>query len=169
MMLYVTVLAKPALFTPKLNSILLPQFTDTLNIYPFPVYQVLNVNWSAFLKDISPTIQSHCQNNGIHMEGTNWAVGTGFALTDYVAHWHVIGHCVDVMAAHGCSKRQFLLPPTPPRPTHPLLAILMAEGDSKKYHDIQHLEIEKVSYNKNQVLYCSTHRHNTKLRSSFCK
>ena len=54
------------MFALKLNSILLPQFTDTLNIYPSPVYQVLNVNWSAFLKGISPTLQSHGWNNGTH-------------------------------------------------------------------------------------------------------
>ena len=50
---YVTVLAKTGLVR---NSILLPQFTDTLNIYPSPVYQVLNVNWSTFLKGILPTL-----------------------------------------------------------------------------------------------------------------
>ena len=36
-----TVLAKARMFAPELNSILLPQLTDTLNIYPSPVYQVL--------------------------------------------------------------------------------------------------------------------------------
>ena len=57
---------KPALSIPKLNSILLPQFTDTLNIYPSPLYQVSNANWSAFLKGILPTLQSHGWNNGTH-------------------------------------------------------------------------------------------------------
>ena len=56
-------LQKPALFVLKLNSILLPQLTGTLNIYPSPVYQVLNVNWSAFVKGILPTLQSHGWNN----------------------------------------------------------------------------------------------------------
>ena len=45
--------------------------------------------------------------------------------------------------------------PTPPRHTshpHPLIAILMAERDSKKYHEIQSSEIGKVSYNKNQQI-----------------
>ena len=51
---------------PKLKSILLPQFTDTLNIYPSPLYQVSNANWSAFLKGILPTLQSHGWNNGTH-------------------------------------------------------------------------------------------------------
>ena len=63
---FVTVLAKTCIFVPKLNSILLPQLTDTLNIYPSPVYQVLNVNWSAFVKGILPTLQSHSWNNGTH-------------------------------------------------------------------------------------------------------
>ena len=61
---YVTVLAKT--HRVRTNSILLAQFTDTLNIYPSPVYQVLNVNWSAFLKCILPTLQSHGWNNGTH-------------------------------------------------------------------------------------------------------
>ena len=58
-------------------------------------------------------------------------------------------------------------PPTPPHPTHPpspshptpphlpshpppLLSILIAERDGKKYLEIQPSETEKVSYNKNQ-------------------
>ena len=64
--IYVTALAKPALLAPKLNSILLLQFTDTLNIYPSPVHQVLNVNRSAFLNGILPTLQSCGWNNGTH-------------------------------------------------------------------------------------------------------
>ena len=35
-------------------------------IYPSPVYQVLNVNWSAFLKGILPTLQSYGWNSGTH-------------------------------------------------------------------------------------------------------
>ena len=52
--IYVTVLAKTGLVRTKLNSILLPQFTDTLKIYPSPVYQVLIVNWSTFLEQLHP-------------------------------------------------------------------------------------------------------------------
>ena len=48
------------------NNNLRQQFTDTLNIYPSPVYQVLNVNWSTFLKGILPTLQSNSWNNGTH-------------------------------------------------------------------------------------------------------
>ena len=41
----VTISAKCTLFAPKLNSVLLAQCTDTLIIYPSPVYQVFfNVN-----------------------------------------------------------------------------------------------------------------------------
>ena len=47
------------MFATKLNSILLSQFTDTL-------YQVSNANWSAFLKGILPTLQSHGWNNGTY-------------------------------------------------------------------------------------------------------
>ena len=31
-----------------------------------PVYQMLNVNWSAFVKGIFPTLKSHGMNNGTH-------------------------------------------------------------------------------------------------------
>ena len=31
-----------------------------------PLYQVSNANWSAFLKGILPTLQSHGWNNGTH-------------------------------------------------------------------------------------------------------
>ena len=118
---------KPALFAPKLNSILLPQFTDTLNIYPSPVYQVLNVNWSTFLRGILPTLQSHGWYNGTHgghqlgsgdldlLPLTLWP--TGVSLATVWASWEV------------CH-----LPPHPPHcQSHPppLLSILMAERDSK--------------------------------------
>ena len=55
---YVTSSAKPTMFTPQLNLILLLhpayRFTQWLS---FP--SVLNVNWSALLGDILPTLQSH--------------------------------------------------------------------------------------------------------------
>ena len=88
--------------------------------------------------------------------------GLGFAPTDYVAHYCFIGHYVGIMAAHGMSQMVVFatshpthltwfhptMPPIPP--THPsLLSMLTAERDGKKYHKIQPLEIEKVSYNKN--------------------
>ena len=151
-----TVLQKPALFAPKLNSILLPQFTDTLNIYPSPVYQVLNVNWSAFLKGIFPT------------QWDPWRALIGqwrpvSSPTGCVAHWRVIGHCVGVMAAHGVFLEVVFTTslPTHPSLSHPtlpccqshpppLLSILTAERDGKKYLEIQPSETEKVSYNKHQ-------------------
>ena len=57
------------MFTPNLNLNLLPQPTDTFNGYPSPVYQMLIVNWSAFLEGIVLTLQSHDSNydtNGEH-------------------------------------------------------------------------------------------------------
>ena len=88
--------------------------------------------------------------------------GLGFAPTDYVVHQCAIGHCVDVMAAHKVPQMVDFVtsrptPPTPPHPTAsrpsqlpPLLSIMTAERDGKKYLEIQPSEIEKVSYNKNQ-------------------
>ena len=126
---------KPALFATELNSILLPQFTDTLIIYLSPVYQVLNVNWSAFLKGILPTDQSHGWINGINRGSQLGSEDLG------LPYWCVIGHCVSVMAAHGASKTGFLPPPTPPHiPSHspPLLSILTAERDSKNTTKFSH-------------------------------
>ena len=114
------------MFAPKLNSILLPQFTDTLNIYPSPLYQVSNANWSAFLKGILPTLQSHGWNNGTH-GGCQLDSGDLYLLplavwpTGCVAHWSVIGHCVGIMAAHGVSLGVVFATslPTHPSPSHP--------------------------------------------------
>ena len=65
---YVTVLAQTGLvhITTKFN------FMDTLNRYPFPVFQMLNVNWSDFLEGILPNLQSHDlknDTNGEHQLG----------------------------------------------------------------------------------------------------
>ena len=107
------------LFTPKLNLILLPQFADTLNIYASPVYQVLNVNWSAFLKGILPTLRSHGWNNGTHgghqLDSADlyllplavWP--TGVLLATVWASWLLMG----------CPWGWFLPPPTFPFPSHP--------------------------------------------------
>ena len=75
------------------------------------MYQVLNVNWSVFLKGILPTSKVTAGKIG------QW--GPGFAPTDYVAHWCVIGYCVGIMAAHEVSQTGILPPPTPFRPTPP--------------------------------------------------
>ena len=46
---YVTVLTKTGLVCIKTEfNFFAAVYTDTLNIYPFPVCQVLNVNWSTF-------------------------------------------------------------------------------------------------------------------------
>ena len=129
----------------------MPQLTDILNIYPSPVYQVLNVNWSAFVKGILLTLRSQAWNNGTHggCQLGNEDLGllpltkgpTIVSLAIVWASWLLPPH-----------------PPTPHRPTSPhcpshpppLLAILTAERDGKKCHQIQPSEIEKVSYNKIQ-------------------
>ena len=84
------------MFAPKLNSILLPQFTDTLNIYPSPVYQVLNVNWSAFLKGILPTLQGHGWNNDTH---GGHQLGSGDQDLFPLAMWHIIVSLASVWAS----------------------------------------------------------------------
>ena len=109
------------MFTPQLNLILLHQPTDALNGYPSPVYPMLHVNWSAFLKSILQTLQIHDWKNG-----TNWIMGTWVC-----SHWCVIGHCVGVMAAHGVSQTGVFATsnPTPSHltpsrlyPTHPCIS-----------------------------------------------
>ena len=79
------------------------------------MYQVLNVNWSAFLKGILLTLQGPKCNNGTNVGGP---LGSGdlhrFDLSDSVVHWCVIGHCVGIVAAQGVSQMGFLPPPTPP-------------------------------------------------------
>ena len=52
------------LYSLLLNLILLPQLIHPLNIYPSPVYQLLNVNWSAFMEDILLTLKNHDRKNG---------------------------------------------------------------------------------------------------------
>ena len=109
------------MFAPKLNSILLRQFTDTLNIYPSPLYQVSNANWSAFLKGISDPPESRLEQwDPWRMPIGQW--GLVSAPAGCVPAWSVIGHCVGVMAALEVSLGVFLpppSPPTPPRPTQP--------------------------------------------------
>ena len=92
------------------------------------MYQVLYVNWSALVKGILPTLQSH----GWTMVPMGVAIrqwGPGFASTDCGAHYCIIGHCVGVMATHGVSQTVVFATshpssshPTRPaaHPTHPL-------------------------------------------------
>ena len=112
------------MFALKLNSVLLLQFTDTLNIYPSPVYQVLNVNWSAFLKGILPTVQSHGWNNGTHggcQLDNETCICSQWLCGPLVCYWPLCGR-------NGCSwsvpRGGFChLPPHPPLPIppHPIL------------------------------------------------
>ena len=123
---------------------------DTFNIYPSPVCQVLNVNWSAFVKAIFPTLQSHGWNNGTHggcqLDSGDLAL-LPLTMGPLLCHWPLCGR-------HGCSWRVLPPPSTPthpspshptlrpshppPHPSHlpPLLSILTAERDGKKYHQI---------------------------------
>ena len=147
------------MFAPKLNSILLLQFTDTLNIYPSPLYQVSNANWSTFLKGILPTLQSHGWNNGTH-GGRQLDSGDLYLLP--LAVWSVIGHCVGVMDAHGVSLGVVFATslPTHPSPSHPtlprlpshpppLLSILTAERDGKKYLKFSHQRQRRLAIIEN--------------------
>ena len=103
----------------------------TLKIYPSPVYQVLNVNWSAFLKGIFPPSRVTAGTMG-PMESANWTMGTcicsHWLCGPLVCYWPLCGR-------HGCSwvsQTVFFPPPTPPtpfrrtpphpavHPTHPL-------------------------------------------------
>ena len=65
--LIVTVLAKTGLVRTKTEfNFIATVYRHSQYLYPSPVYQVLNVNWSTFLKDILPTLQSHSWNNSTH-------------------------------------------------------------------------------------------------------
>ena len=66
------------------------------------ITSVSSVKWSAFLKGILLTLQSHDWNNGTN-GGHNWWSRPGFAPTDSVSHSSGIGHCVGIVAAHGVS------------------------------------------------------------------
>ena len=126
---------KSALFILKLNSILLPQFKNTLHTNPSSVYQVLNVNLSAFLKGILPTLQSQEWNNGSN--GECWLESGDLGLLPLALLWPTGVSLAIVWVPwllKGCPKWGFLPPsihPTPPcSPSHPpplLLAILTAE------------------------------------------
>ena len=124
------------------------------HIYPSPVYQVLEVNWTAFLKGILPTLQSHDWNNGTNGECqlnsgdlgllplSLWLIGVSLA-TVWVS-WLLMG----------CPKQEFLPPPTPSHlhPISPIILPILSVSNTdgrkgRKTHEIQPSEIEKVSYN----------------------
>ena len=131
---------------------------DALNIYPFPVYQVLNVNWSALLNGILPTLQSHGWYNGTH---GGCQLGSGDLGLLPLAMWSTGVLLATVWVSWllmGCSKQGFCHLPLHPVPPHhspppipPTPSICNTDGRNRcqKYHEIQPSKIEKVNYNKN--------------------
>ena len=118
--IYVTVSAKTGLVHTKTEFNFIAAVYRHTQYPSIPVYQVLNVNWSAFLKGILPTLQSHGWDNWTH-GGHQLDCGCLYLLPLAMrpTGTYVIGHCVGVMAAHGCPKGWFLPPPTPPAPPIP--------------------------------------------------
>ena len=147
MSLYVTVSAKTHTVYTKAEFNFIDT-TDTLITYPSPVYQVLNVNWSALLKGILPTLQSHSWSNGTNGKYQLGSGDLGFPhwlCGPLVCHWLLCGH-------YGCTwgvpNRGFCH--LPPHPTQPSIINTDSLKGRQKYHEIQPSEIEKVNYNKNQ-------------------
>ena len=102
----------------QLNSILLLQFTDIVNFYPSLEYQVLNVNWSFFLKGILPILQSHSWNNGTN-GGHQLGSGIWICSQWHYAYYCVIGHYMHLWLLMGCPKLGVMTSP----PTHPTLLL----------------------------------------------
>ena len=166
-----TVLAKTRIVRNKteFNFIAtVDRYTQYL-IYPSQVYQVLNVNWSACMKGILPTLQSHRWKNGTHREHQ---LGSAHLSLLPLTMGPTVVPLATVWATWllmGCPKWWFLPPPTPTLshptplhlPSHPpsLLSILTTERDSKKYHHIQSSEVEKVNYNNKLTVYYLKTRH----------
>ena len=131
--------------------------TDTLNIYPSPVYHVLNVNWSAFSEGhfANPPKSWLKQWNQWRASIGQWDLGllpltlwpTGVSLATVWASWLLME----------CPKRGFVTShpthstlsyPTT-HPTHPLYQQCWHSRKRwQKYHEIQSSAIEKVSYEK---------------------
>ena len=130
----------PIWFATKLNIILLPQFTDKLNIYPSPMYQVLSFNWFVFLKGICLPSKVTAETVAL-MEDAIWAVGTWVCFHwlcgPLVCYWPLC-RCD---GSHGVSQIIFatshVTHPTPPHPLS-LLAILTIEKDGKNTMKFSH-------------------------------
>ena len=145
----VTVLAKTCIIRTKTKFSFIAIVDRHTNINLSPVYQVLNVNWSAFVKGILPTLQSHGWNNGTH-GGHQFDSGDLYLLP--LAVWPTSVLLATVWASWllvECPIGWFLPPPTPPTPPHPtlphcpshpplLLSILKAERDSKNTIKFSH-------------------------------
>ena len=66
MCLYVTVLAKTRHVRTKTEFNFIAAVYRHTQYLSIPSVSVSNANWSAFLKGILPTLQSHGWNNGTH-------------------------------------------------------------------------------------------------------
>ena len=139
-----TALAKTHLVS---TSILLPQLTDTLNTY-VSINSVSSVKCQLVCftqghfvdPPKSQLVQCHPWKAAIEQ----WV--PGFAHTECMAHWCVIGHCMGIMAAHGVSQTRVFatshpIPPTLHHPAHisPIPSISNTDSRNKwqKYHEIQ--------------------------------
>ena len=108
---------KPALFALKLNSILLPQFTGTLNIYPDKCQILTDLLFSrAFCQPYRVTAgtmgpMGECQLDSGDLYLLPLAVWpAGVLLATVWASWQLMG----------CPYGWFLPPPTPPIPPLPV-------------------------------------------------
>ena len=118
---YVTVLAKTCIVHTKTEFNFIATVDRCTQYLSIPSVSSVkhNVNWSAFVKGILPTLQTHVWNNGTH---GRQQLGSGYLglfelpLTIYVAQY-MIGHCVGIMAAHGVSQTVVF---ATSYPTHPL-------------------------------------------------
>ena len=161
------------MFILKLNLILLPQPTDTLNNYPSPVYPTLNVNQSAFLEGILLTLQSHKQNNGTNGRRQ---LGSGDQKLLPLLTRHLcgilqcgMGHCLCIWMLHGCPNKSYLPPPIPPTLSVNYTDIRKNSKNTRKFsHQRFYWKSQTSYYKSQQILLLNTHKHNNKLRLGFC-
>ena len=127
---YVTILAKTRHVRTKTEFNFIAAVYRHTQYLSIPLYQVSNANWSAFLKGILLTLQSHSFNNGTH-GGCQLDSGdlyllplavwpTGVLLATVWASW-LPTHPPLPVPPHPIPPP---IPPTPPYPTshstHPL-------------------------------------------------
>ena len=111
--------AKTCIVWAKTEFNFIATVIDTLNNYPSPVYQVLNVNLSAFLKGILQTLQSYRWNNGTHGGHQLGNVDLGLLSLNM---WSTCVSFTTVWVSWllmGCPKQGFFPPPALPNPPIP--------------------------------------------------